>query len=76
MDIKKNDFCFEYFEKTSFQNLIGYPVEQEFQFVNIEIDESFFFLVRGIYNKCFYEGLFSDQKKALIEINNIKKGEN
>ena len=69
---RKSNYILNNFEKTDFSHIENYPLEGSFSIVVVEIDDKLFYVVRGIYNKAFYEGIFDDEIKANESILKIK----
>jgi hypothetical protein len=69
-----SSFLLNKLEKTNFNHVENYPIMGSFSIIGIEINKQNYFLVRGIKNKCFFEGVFKERIKAEITIKEIKKG--
>jgi len=71
---KVSNFTLNKLEKTNFNHIESYPVKGGFSIIAIEIKNVVYYLVRGIKNKCFYEGIFKEKIKAIKTIEEMKKG--
>lgn len=74
MQTRKSGYLLNKLEKTDFNHIEGYPKKGSFSMVTVEINNEFFYLVRGIKNKCFFEGIFEDEERAKLIIEEKEKG--